>query len=219
MNNRDRAIELIKEGVRFKDISSQTDLSLNAVKKLSQMLKLYEKVDNVVLSEFLKDLKHDALLFNRFKTKETLVGAVKYVMSNVNCKPSRAQLKSLLDGLGEESRQVEINDKYEVLLGQIKFLKEHYTEEDLDRIGLVANLDGDHNTFFVLKYKIQKDVRDGLIQAGALVYDEKTYYYYAKAVVYILDNLSKISFGERHRKPLDLDPEIVIEYMKKNSND
>lgn len=44
MNNKDYAISLLKSGMKLQQVSISSNMSLNAVKKLSQMLNLYDKV-------------------------------------------------------------------------------------------------------------------------------------------------------------------------------
>ena len=221
------AIELLSGDHKHKleYISEFTGLSVNAVKKLSQMLKLYNRVDDIKLKEYLMDLKHDALLYSRFKTKEELTRAIEYVLATTNNKKiPRAKLKLLLEDFTAGNVAIKdiapdvlsLKDKLLKLVEQIGILETKYPKDILSKIGIVAKKDlgEDHPYYFVLKHKISGPAKNELIEKGHIIYDPKTYYYYIPKVSFILANIDKITFGDRYIKPSNLDKDIVLDYVK-----
>ena len=216
---RDDVIDLIKKDWKLKDISDFTGLPIDSIKKTSQMVKLYKRVADENLENYLKILKHDALLFSRFKVDSELSKAIKYVMEQTNGeKISRAKLRELLDNYSNTNNSIDVGPemmKFNKLLEQIEYLVNKYSKDDLDFIGLVHDLDFEHPSFFVLKYKITSDAKKKLELLGYLQYSEFTYYSYILNPVGILVNLDKINFGDRYKKPLDLDINYVKYYIEK----
>lgn len=216
---RDDVIDLIKKDWKLKDISDFTGLPIDSIKKTSQMVKLYKRVADENLENYLKILKHDALLFSRFKVDSELSKAIKYVMEQTNGeKISRAKLRELLDNYSNTNNSIDVGPemmKFNKLLEQIEYLVNKYSKDDLDFIGLVHDLDFEHPSFFVLKYKIPSDAKKQLELLGYLQYSEITYYNYILNPVGILVNLDKINFGDRYKKPLDLDINYVKYYIEK----
>ena len=141
---RDDVIDLIKKDWKLKDISDFTGLPIDSIKKTSQMVKLYKRVADENLENYLKILKHDALLFSRFKVDSELSKAIKYVMEQTNGeKISRAKLRELLDNYSNTNNSIDVGPemmKFNKLLEQIEYLVNKYSKDDLDFIGLTGYL-------------------------------------------------------------------------------
>lgn len=214
-NKKEDATYLLKAGMRLQQVADSTGLSLNAVKKLSQMLNLYDKVEDIELVNYLVNLKHDALVFNKIKDKDKLIGTIRFVMDTSNGKKvPRAELKSIIDNyLSNKTLDVDTS-KYLELINRIELLERTFSKEALDRIGLVDDLSIDHHSYFILKYRPTRESKNELLKAGIIKYDEVTYCYYVLQVYMLLNNLDKIHFEERYKKPLDLDKDIVISYIE-----
>lgn len=214
-NKKEDATYLLKSGMRLQKVADSTGMSLNAVKKLSQMLNLYDKVEDVELVNYLVNLKHDALLFNKVKDKDKLINTIKFVIATTNGnKVPRAELKNIIDNyLSDKSIDIDTS-KYLELINRIEILEKNFSKEALDRIGLVDDLSIDHHSYFILKYKPTRESKNELLKAGVIKYDEVTYCYYVLQVYMLLNNLDKIHFEERYKKPLDLDKDIVISYIE-----
>lgn len=214
-NKKEDATYLLKSGMRLQKVADSTGMSLNAVKKLSQMLNLYDKVEDVELVNYLVNLKHDALLFNKVKDKDKLINTIKFVIATTNGnKVPRAELKNIIDNyLSDKNIDVDAS-KYLELINRIEILEKNFSKEALDRIGLVDDLSIDHPSYFILKYKPVRESKNELLNAGIIKYDETTYCYYILKVSLLLNNLDKVYFEERYKKPLDLDKDIVISYIE-----
>ena len=224
-DRREDAIELLNNGKKLKDISEFTGLSLNAVKKISQMLKLYNKVDDIKLKEYLVELKHDALLYSSFKTKDELTDAIEYVLvATDNKKIPRAKLKSLLERFASGKVTIQDNvsntlstkDKLLKLVEHIEYLENNYPEDVLNKIGIVNenDLGEDHLSYFVLKHKISGPTRAELLEKRVIVYDPKTFYYYIPKVILLLSFINEITFGDEFRKPCSIDKNIIMNYVE-----
>lgn len=215
MNNKDYAISLLKSGMKLQQVSISSNMSLNAVKKLSQMLNLYDKVGDEELVDYLVSLKHDALLFNKIKDKDELVSVIRYVMSKSGGhKVPRAKLKDMIDRFLENKTTNIDTSNFLELINRIELLEKNFSKEVLDKIGLVDDLSVEHPSYFILKYKPTRESKDKLLNAGIIKYNETTYCYYVLKVSVLLNNLDKVDFEGRYKKPLDLDKDIVISYIE-----
>lgn len=215
MNNKDYAISLLKSGMKLQQVSISSNMSLNAVKKLSQMLNLYDKVGDEELVDYLVSLKHDALLFNKIKDKDELVSVIRYVMSKSGGhKVPRAKLKDMIDRCLENKTTNIDTSNFLELINRIELLEKNFSKEVLDKIGLVDDLSVEHPSYFILKYKPSRESKDKLLNAGIIKYNETTYCYYVLKVSVLLNNLDKVDFEGRYKKPLDLDKDIVISYIE-----